>query len=139
MTFKYSICRPDKKDIEYKNIVISENEVMSIAESYPWIKQLDLLGSLNQNEIYYNPSLDFKCIEKERSFALTAMYDDRKELAFSIWYNRPKKVKVFFGLFGETEKMVVDDYWSVNFDEALKFLKYFVEGNYTPIEELYQK
>lgn len=137
MQFKYSICYPDKKDIEYRNNPISDKDVLKIAENYPWIQQLNLSDSIN--EVYYSPSLDFNCIENEQSFCLTAIYDDQKKLAFSIWYNRPKKVKVLFGLFGESEKLIVDDYWSLNIEDALKYLQYFVEGNYQKIEELYKK
>ncbi|KIA97236.1 hypothetical protein OA93_14975 [Flavobacterium sp. KMS] len=139
MLFKYSICHPDKKDIEYRNNAISGNDVLKIAEDYPWIQQLNLSESINQNEVYYSPSLDFNCIKNGQSFCLTAIYDEQKKLAFSIWYNRPKKVKVLFGLFGESEKMIVDDYWSLNFDDALKFLQYFVEGKHQEIEKLYKK
>jgi len=35
--------------------------------------------------------------------------------------------------------MIVDDYWSLNLDESLKFLTYFVEGKYDAIEDLYKK
>lgn len=139
MTFKYSICYPDQKDVEYRNNVISENDVLTIAENHPWISQVDLSDSINQNEVYYSPSLDFKCIESGHSFSMTAMYDDQKKISFSIWYNRPKKVKILFGLFGESEKMVVDDYWSLDFKDALKFLQYFIKGDYQKVEELYIK
>ncbi|WP_166926114.1 hypothetical protein [Flavobacterium poyangense] len=137
MTFKYSICHPDKEDIEYKNYPISESEVLKIAENYPWIQLLDFSESIPENQVQYNPSLDFTCIESKQSFGLTAIYDDQRKLSFSIWYKRPKKVKVWFGLFGESEKMIVDDYWSLNFSDALKFLQYFVNGNYQKVEELY--
>lgn len=138
MTFKYSISYPDQKDIEYRNNLILENDVLAIAENHPWILQLDISESTDQNEVYYSPSLDFKCIETGHSFCMTAMYNDQKKLSFSIWYNRPKKVKVLFGLFGESEKMVVDDYWSLDYKDALKFLQYFVKGDYQKVEELYR-
>ena len=70
---------------------------------------------------------------------MTAAYDENKKLEFSLWYNRPKKVKVLFGLLGEKERMVVDDFWSLNFEESMKYLEYFVNGNYSTIEKLYRK
>ncbi|WP_035649337.1 hypothetical protein [Flavobacterium sp. ASV13] len=139
MTFKYSICHPDKPEIEYKNQLISKEEVLEIAKNYPWTEKLDFSDTLDQNKVYFNPSLDFSCTNNGQSFALTAIYDKQKNLEFSLWYNRPKKVKSFFGLFGESEKMIVDDYWSLNLDESLKFLTYFVEGKYDAIEDLYKK
>ena len=139
MLYKYSICYPDKKDIEYINKPITAEEVLNIAKSYPWLEQLQLTKTLNQNKIYYNPSLDFNCIEDGKSFCLTAGYNDNDHLEFSLWYNRPKKVKVLFGLFGEKEKLVVDDYWSFDFGKAIEYLEYFVNREYQIIEELYKK
>ena len=136
---RMTICHPQKEDIEYLNSPISENEVLEIAKNYPWIEKLKFLDSLNQEDIHYNPSIDFTCIENGKSFCLTANYDNNKNLEFSLWYNRPKRVKVLFGLFGEKEKMVVDDIWSISFEKSLKYLEHFVNGNHSLIEELYKK
>jgi hypothetical protein len=139
MTFKYSICHPDKENIKYKNSPISENDVLEIAKNYPWIEKLKISNSLKREDIYYSPSLDFVCLENGKSFCLTAGYDKNGYLEFSLWYLRPKKVKVLFGLFGEKEKMVVNDFWSLYFNKSLKYLEYFVSGNHSLIEELYKK
>lgn len=139
MTYKYSICHPNKEKIEYRNNQISGNDVLNIAKNYPWLDQLILSDSLDQHKVHYSPSLDFTCIENKRSFCLTADYDEKQDLCFSLWYKRPKKVKVLFGIFGETEKMVVDDVWSFSLEKSLKYLEYFVNGNYSIIEELYKK
>lgn len=139
MQFTYSICYPDKEDIEYRNTPISGKEVMDIARSYPWVAQLELSDSMDQEKVSYSPSLDFKCIDTGRSFSLTANYNEKKDLSFSLWYNRPKKVKVLFGLLGETERMKVDNVWGHSFIDAIKYLQYFVNGNYQLIEELYRR
>lgn len=137
--FKYSICHPDKEEIEYKNKPISEIEVLDIAENYPWEEKLKLTESLINGILYFNPSLDFTCIENGRSFCLTANYGKNMQLEFSLWYNRPKKKKSFMGIFGEKEKMFVDDIWGFSLNQSLKYLKYFIQGNYSLVEELYQK
>ena len=137
MNYKYSICHPNKEEIEYKNDLISEKEVINIAKNYPWLEQLKLMAT--NDKIFYNPSLDFKCVENGKSFALTAELNKSNQLEFSLWYNRPKKIKVLFGLFGETEKMVVSDIWHFNFDNAIKYIELFVNGNYQILEELYKK
>jgi hypothetical protein len=139
MTFKYSICHPQKEDIEYKNNPISEKEVLEISKNYTWIEKLKFSDTLNPENVCYSPSLDFTNIKNGKSFCLTAGYDKNGKLEFSLWYNRPKKVKVLFGLLGEKEKMVVDDFWSLNFEESMKYLEYFVNGNYSKIEKLYRK
>ena len=139
MTYKYSICHPEKPDIEYKNDPISGKNVMEISKNYPWIEKLKFSDSLNQEDIHYSPSLDFTCIENGKSFGLTAHYDKDQNLEFSLWFNRPKKVKVLFGLLGEKEKMIVDDIWSIDFKKSMKYLEHFINENYTLIEELYKK
>jgi hypothetical protein len=139
MTYRYSICHPEKEKIEYIDSPISGSEVLSIAKNYPWVKQLQLSDSLDQSKVYYSPSLDFTSINNGQSFCLTADYDKNKQLQFSLWYNRPKKVKVLFGLLGTTEKMVVDDVWGYSFEDAIKYLEHFVDRNYRLVEALYRK
>ncbi|MGQ3677023.1 hypothetical protein [Tenacibaculum discolor] len=138
MTYTYSICNPEKENIEYRNTPISGNEVLEIAKNHPWIEKLRFSDSLDQHSIYYNPSLDFTCIENNNSFCLTADYNENENLEFSLWYNRTKKVKILFGILGEKEKKVVDDIWSISFDESLEYLEDFVNGNYTLIEKLFR-
>ncbi|GGK32908.1 hypothetical protein GCM10007962_29010 [Yeosuana aromativorans] len=139
MTYKYSICHPEKENIEYHNSSISGDEVIEIAKNYPWIEKLKFSDSLNPKNIYYNPSLDFTCIENGKSFCMTANYDKNQNLEFSLWYNRLKKVKVLFGLLGEKEKMVVDDVWGFCIEKSLIYLEHFVNGNHSMIEKLYKK
>lgn len=107
MTYTYSICHPEKENIEHRNTPISGNEVLEIAKNYPWIEKLRFSVSLDPHGIYYNPSLDFTCIENDNSFCLTADYDENENLEFSLWYNRTKKVKILFGLMGEKEKRLL--------------------------------
>ena len=137
MNFKYSICHPDKEEIEYLNTPISGKEVLEIAKNYPWLEKLKFSDSLKPEDVYYSPSIDFNCIETGISFCLTADYGENESVVFSLWFNRPKKVKILFGLLGEKEQMVVDDTWAVDFDTSIKYLKHFVQGNYDFIEELY--
>mgnify|MGYP000566095629 CR=1 FL=1 len=132
MNFKYSICHPNKSNIEYKNDLISLEEVLKIAKNYPWLEQLKIKGE------EYNPSLDFTNIQNNQSFCLTAHLNNDNSLEFSLWYNRPKRVKILLGLFGEKEKMVVDDIWSFSLEDSIKYLEHFVEGRYLDLEELYK-
>ena len=84
MIFKYSICHPEKENIEYKTNPISEKEVIEIAKTYPWIAKLKFSDTLNPEDIYYSPSLDFTNIKNGISFCLTAGYDKIGKLEFSL-------------------------------------------------------
>lgn len=138
-TYTYSICHPDKEEIENRKEILSPKDVLEIAKNYRWMQQLELADSLGKESAFYNPSLDFTCIQNGKSLSLTADYNKEKKLEFSIWYDRPKKVKVLFGLLGKKEKMVIDDIWGVDFQTSLQYLQYFVDGEYDKIEKLFIK
>ena len=137
MIFTYSICDPLEKEI----ISISKNfkgeELLQIAKNYPWMEKLNIMEQLKPEEIYYNPSLDFLNVISKSSFGLSAHFNDQQELEFSLWYRRPKKNNVFFGLFGEKEKMVVDDKWGYNLEASLIYLNDFIDGNDEKLEQLF--
>lgn len=138
-TFTYSICHPDKEEIEDRKEILSPKNVLEIARNYRWMQQLELADSLGKESAFYNPSLDFTCAQNGKSLSLTADYNKEKKLEFSIWYDRPKKVKILFGLLGKKEKMVIDDTWGVDFQTSLQYLQYFVDGEYDKIEKLFIK
>ncbi len=135
MNYKYSICYPDKENIEYPNKVLTESQVLEMAKNYPWKEQLELLNSLPDEKVCYSPSLDFTNTKTEHSFCLTAD-NTNGELNFSLWYNRPVKIKPLFGLLGEKTVMKVIDKWSFHPEEAYKHLKTFLDKNYHEIERI---
>lgn len=137
MSYTYSICYPDKAKIEYRTTIISSDEVVNIAKNYPWLEQLNLLEKLDGNDVCFNPSLDFTSTKDGKSLGLTANYNESKQLEFSLWYNRPKMVKVLFGLLGTKEKMDVDDVWHIDIETALKYLKHFLDGEFEIVERLF--
>lgn len=137
MTYNYSICHPDKEVIEYPSKLLNREEVVEFTRNYPWKEQLDLCDELPNEKVFYSPSLDFKATQMQSSFGLTADYENGT-VFFSLWYNRPKKVKILFGLFGQAERMVVDDVASFTLEEAINYLEHFMNGNYVIIEELYR-
>jgi hypothetical protein len=138
MSFKYTICHPDKQAIEYPSEVLNNQQVIDLAKKYHWKEQIDLCFSLLEEQIFYSPSLEFINTTSKYSLTLTADLIDG-EISFALWFNRPKKVKILFGLLGQTERMEVDDVWPFTLDESIKYLEHFLNGNYSIIEKLYQK
>ena len=57
MSYKYSICHPEKSEIEYPNQILSEKEVKEKVLNYPWINELKKMKLMKENEIHYSPSL----------------------------------------------------------------------------------
>ena len=137
MKFKYSICHPLKKNIEYINHPITKYEVLKIVENYPWKEKLELQANSNNDDIYYSPSLNFLNIENNRSFELTANFDKKNNIEFSLWYNRPINRKIL-GFIKVKNRMTVSDIWDINYDKSLYYLKLFLNGSYEQVEELYR-
>jgi hypothetical protein len=137
MPYKYSICYPNKKDIEYPSQILEEDQVLDLVKNYPWNEQLDLTKKLNENEIFYSPSIDFTNTQNKISFCLTA-HIEKGQTMFSIWFKRPKEVNVLFGILGKKNKIVVDDFWSLSLEGSTKYLEYFLNNEYQKIENLYK-
>lgn len=136
MSYTYSICHPENEEIEYITDALDKKAVLKVAENYPWEEKLDLLESLLEDEICYNPSLDFTNINNEYSFCLTATRNNNKELEFSLWYNREVSYKPFFGLLGKKKKKQVIDEWGFSKKDAIEYLKLFLEEQYKELEAL---
>lgn len=136
MSYTYSICHPEQEEIEYVSKVLGKDDVLNVFQDFPWVEKLDLLESLLESDICYNPSLDFTCIEDKHSFCLTANRNKQKELEFSLWFNRKVSYKPFFGLFGEKKKMQVIDKWGFTPIDATEYLKIFLEKDYKELNAL---
>jgi hypothetical protein len=52
MAFKYSICHPEKQDIEYFNNAISADRVLELARSHHWLKILKFSDTLNMDKVH---------------------------------------------------------------------------------------
>lgn len=137
MKFTYSICDPLEKEIIKTGKEYHAHEILKIASEYPWIEKLRITEQFKPEEIHYNPSLDFQLVNSKSSFAITANFNDKKELEFSLWYRRPKNIKVLFGLLGNKEKMVLDDRWGYDLETSLIHLNDFTTGNIEKLEQLF--
>lgn len=138
MKYNYSICYPDQSEMEYPEKILSAQEVKKIALNYPWESELQKLKEIDWNKVHYNPSLDFKCVDDNYSFCLTAE-GEPEDYSFSVWYNRPIMKKVLFGLLGEKEKFVIIDK-RFSKEASFQLLDKFLAKDYKTIEtEMNQK
>lgn len=133
MSYTCTICYPEKSEIEHPGEVLSTEQVKYIASNYPWRSELQKLNRMPFEEVCYNPSLDFTNQEDNHSFCLTAE-GEPEDFSFSVWYNRPKMKKVFFGLLGEREKLEVIDK-SFSKENAFKLLDKFLAKDYQSVEQ----
>ncbi|MBQ0787916.1 MAG: hypothetical protein KBT69_10470 [Oceanihabitans sp.] len=137
MSFKYSICHPDKPNIEYPKNTLNASAVKEMVHSYPWKEALKKMHALPKDAVYYSPSLDFTNLNNNYTFCLSAVGEDLENFTFYIFYNRKIKKKILFGLLGEKE----DFYWidkSFSREAGHSLLDHFLSGNYQQMEKLMQ-
>lgn len=133
MNYIYSICHIDKSEIEYRNETIDKEQILDIVKNYPWSDELKRMKEIDKGKICYSPSLDFKNINDNHSFCLTAE-GEPLNYSYSVWYKRPIKKKVLFGLLGEKEKLeVIDKHFEK--EKAIELLKRFLAKEYKSIEQ----
>jgi hypothetical protein len=132
MSYKCSICYPDRFEIEYNEEVLSAEQVKYIALNYPWESELKKLKNIPFEQVNYNPSIDFTNQNDNHSFCLTAE-GEPDNFSFSVWYNRPKMKKVLFGFLGEKEKLEVID---KNFSQkdSYELLDKYLARDYNSVE-----
>ena len=113
-------------------------EAKVIFERHPWQAEIDKQNAMDHSLVEYQPSVKFTETEGQRSFELTAEAEGDKYM-FAIWYERPVKKKVLFGLLGE--KMMWDSVDSGLFttEEAGEILSLFVAGEYEAVEDVVLK
>ena len=136
MHFKITVCHPDQKEIEEFPKLLNAEEALTFFKRFPWQEKLNLLESMDHEDIHYQPSVRFTN-NSGRSLEMTAD-SDLKPYGFSLWYESPVMVKVFFGLMGEKEKNQVIDKWNFNPATAQKHLETFLDGKYEEVEKIMQ-
>lgn len=130
MTYKYSICHPDKPKIEYLNQELSSYQVIEIIKYYPWSEVLKSMNNIEDGNIYYSPSLNFETITGKYSLEITATLEKGKA-EFSLWYKKPINNQL-----SESTKLNVIDKWDFSLDKALDYYKLFLDKNYNELETL---
>lgn len=135
MKYSYSICHPEKENIEYPLKKMDKYQIIEFVENYPWRSILEKMESLPDEKIHFSPSLEFKNDSNDRSLGLTATLDDNK-IEFSLWYNRPVATTGLLKFLGKKSIMKVIDKWG--FDKAASFehLKTFLNKDYDRMEKI---
>lgn len=138
MTYKYSICHPDKSAIEYPDKELNTKEVFEMVKSYPWVNILEAMEKISNDKIFYSPSLDFKNLKEERSLTISGMLENGK-LEFSVWYHRPVKYRPLYGLLPERTKIKLTDLWGLSLEKSLEFFSAFLDKKYEKLDSLMAK
>lgn len=135
MNYKYSICHPEKQEIEYPEKELNRYEVIEMIEYYAWLDILNEMEKLPQGKVFYSPSLGFSNEADKKSLDLSATLENGKP-EFSLWYNREVKRRPLFGLLSEKTEMSVIDKWDFSLEKALEYFKIFLDRDYIKLEKL---
>lgn len=96
MNFRATFCDPFKADIiELGNI--QKDKIIETFENTPWIDFLRKMELAKEDEIFFSPSLEIENKDTKHGLSISAV-GAPNNYEFYIFYKRPKKIKLFFGL-----------------------------------------
>lgn len=96
MNFRATFCDPFKADIiELGDI--QKDKIIETFENTPWVDFLRKMELAKEDEIFYSPSLEIENKDNKHGLAISAV-GAPNNYEFYIFYKRPKKIKIFFGL-----------------------------------------
>lgn len=87
MRYKYSICYPDKDQIDFPYETIGNEEVIQLVKKFDWDKEL------NKELVFYAPSLDFINISNKKRMILSGIGKGKLE-KFQVMYVLPNNDNV---------------------------------------------
>jgi hypothetical protein len=135
MNYTYSICHPEKPEIEYPKIELNNQEVIELIKNYSWYEILKKMEKIPEDELCFSPSVDIINKIDNRSLCITATMEKGKP-EFSLWYNRPVTFRPLFGLLSERTRIRVIEKWGFNLDNALEYYQIFLEKKYEKLEKI---
>jgi hypothetical protein len=96
MNFRATFCDPFKAGIiELGNI--QKDKIIETFENTPWVDFLRKMESAKEDEIFYSPSLEIENKDNKHGLSISAV-GVPNNYEFYIFYKRPKKIKILFGL-----------------------------------------
>ena len=121
MKLKASFCDPLKPEvIELGDI--SKDTIIAHFEKIDWSEYLQKMAAAKHDEIYYSPSFEVENMENKSGLVISAV-GDPSNYEFYIFYKRPKKVKVFFGLIEKFQDNYSTDIQGQTTNDALDCLE----------------
>jgi len=129
MKFCYSICYPDKEEIEYSKLIIGHEEIYKLIENFDWDTEL------SKKIDFYSPSLEFINIEDRKRIILSGIGDGYLEF-FQIMFINP--IPNFREeIFNEKNYRGTDSYCkTVAIEESTLILELFTSYRYQEIQDI---
>ncbi|MDF1698708.1 MAG: hypothetical protein P1U56_22840 [Saprospiraceae bacterium] len=123
MSYKYSICYPDKEEIDFPEEEINGDQVIELVKNFNWDDEL-------KKEIeVYSPSLDFIRISNKRRLILSGIGEGKLE-EFQIMYSFPNDENASKAFDAKNYYMSEEYTVVVGIEEAYEILKAFLDQQY---------
>jgi len=120
MNFKATFCDPFKPDIIELGDIAPE-QIVNRFEKIPWSDYLQKMKNVNDSEIHYSPSFEIENKENGHALCISAV-GEPNNYEFYIFYKRPKKIKILFGLKGIMKENYTTDITKQTKNDALDCL-----------------
>lgn len=133
MIYRASFCDPFQADIVELGS-IAEEQIIDLFNQIPWSDLLCQMESKSQSEVHYSPSLEIENNKTQNGLSISVT-GESDSYEFYVFYQRPKRVKRFFGLFSEYDKKYTTEVMHKTKQEVLQFLDALIAGKYDYLEE----
>ena len=127
MKFRASFCDPFSPDIVELGD-ISQDEIINKFENINWRDYLERMQNVKENEIHYSPSFEVENKETRHGLDISAV-GDPSTYEFYVFYRRPKKVKVLFGLTERRSQNYITEITGQTKDDVLKCLDALIKDD----------
>lgn len=97
-------------------------------ENIPWACYLQKMKAADQWAIYYSPSFEIKNKEIRHGLSISAL-GSPVNFEFYIFYKRPKRIKLFFGLINTIKNDYVTDITGQTKKDAIQCPEALRKGN----------
>ena len=124
MNFRASFCDPLKPDIIEIGDV-EKGKIMELFDNIPWSEHLAKMETVKDSEIHYSPSLEIENKDNRNGIVVSAI--DGQE--WYIFYKRPKRVKMFFGLFERMNDNYLTEIHGQTENDARKCLEALIRND----------
>lgn len=127
MKFNVSFCDPFSPDIIQLGD-FSQEQIIPEFEKINWSEYLERMANAEQSEIHYSPSFEIDNPINKNALSISAVGDPNK-YEFYIFYKRPKKIKLLFGLIGKLNEGYISDITGQTKQDAIDCLNALIKND----------
>lgn len=127
MNFRASFCDPFQKEIIELGS-ISKESILDKFENISWTNILLQMSHAREEDIHYSPSLEIENMDNKHGLSISAV-GEPDNFEFYIFYKRPKKVKLFFGLIENINEDYTTDKTGLTKQDAIDCLNALLKND----------